>query len=229
MDQLPRRRGICDLLPQVQTAYASSAARRREAGFPDPASLTVCPCMTGFPYPVVRPALIPDGFLHVAVLSGGGGGQVLSFLVISAQMMRAISAWSRASTKPPTYHRHALRPVVHAGDIQDRDGAVAVLKSILHACPWLRHLFADGAYAGPKLRGALDRIGKWTLDIVKRSDTVGFEVLPRRWVVERAFAWLGRCRRLAKDWEKTIASSQAWIDIAHIRITTRRLARHCRH
>lgn len=116
--------------------------------------------------------------------------------------------------------------VVHAADIQDRDGAPAVLKSIRHACPWLRHVFADGGYAGPKLRGALDRMGDWTLQIVKRSDTAnGFEVLPRRWVVERTFAWLGRCRRLGKDWEKSIASAEAWINVAHIRLTTRRLAR----
>jgi transposase len=118
--------------------------------------------------------------------------------------------------------------VVHAADIQDRDGAPAVLKSIRHACPWLRHVFADGGYAGPKLRGALDKMGDWTLEIVKRSDMAkGFEILPRRWVVERTFAWLGRCRRLAKDWEKSIASSEAWINIAHIRLTTRRLARYC--
>ena len=117
--------------------------------------------------------------------------------------------------------------VVHAADIQDRDGAPDVLKSIRHACPRLRHIFADGGYAGPKLRGALDRIGTWTMQIVKRSDTAqGFEVIPRRWVVERTFAWLGRCRRLAKDWEKSIASAEAWINIAHIRLTTRRLARH---
>lgn len=118
--------------------------------------------------------------------------------------------------------------VVHAADVQDRDGAPLALKSIRHACPWLRHVFADGGYAGPKLRGALDRIGEWTIEIVKRSDTAnGFEVLPRRWVVERTFAWLGRCRRLAKDWEQSIASSEAWINIAHIRLTTRRLARYC--
>jgi len=118
--------------------------------------------------------------------------------------------------------------VVHGADIQDRDGAPAVLASIRKSCPWLRHVFADGGYAGPKLRGALDKIGDWTIEIVKRSDTtVGFEVIPRRWVVERTFAWLGRCRRLAKDWEKSITSAEAWINIAHIRLTTRRLARFC--
>lgn len=118
--------------------------------------------------------------------------------------------------------------VVHAADIQDRDGAPAVLASIRKTCPWLRHVFADGGYAGPKLRGALERLGEWTLEIVKRSDVAkGFELLPRRWVVERTFAWLGRCRRLAKDWEKSIASSEAWINVAHIRLTARRLARYC--
>lgn len=116
--------------------------------------------------------------------------------------------------------------VVHAANIQDCDGAPAVLKSIRHVCPWLRHVFADGGYAGPKLRGALDRIGTWTLQIVKRSDTAnGFEVLPRRWVIERTSAWLGRCRRLCKDWEKSTASAEAWINVAHVRLTTKRIAR----
>ncbi len=88
--------------------------------------------------------------------------------------------------------------------------------------------FADGGYAGPKLNGALQKIGDWTMEIVKRSDCAkGFEILPRRWVVERTFAWLGRCRRLAKDFEKTIQSAEAWITIAHIRLVTRRLARYC--
>ncbi len=115
---------------------------------------------------------------------------------------------------------------IHAADIQDRDGAPAVLKSILKRWPWLRHIFADGGYAGPKLRGALHKVGAFTLEIVKRSDAAkGFEVLPRRWVVERTFAWLGRCRRLAKDFERTIASAEAWLHIAHIRLLTRRLAR----
>ncbi len=118
--------------------------------------------------------------------------------------------------------------VVHGADVQDRDGAPAVLKAIRHAFPWLRHVFADAAYAGPKLKGAVEKIGEWAIEIIKRSDGAkGFEVLPWRWVVERTFAWLGRCRRLAKDFEKTIASVQAWITIAHIRLVTRRLARYC--
>lgn len=116
--------------------------------------------------------------------------------------------------------------LIHAADIQDRDGAVDVLKAIRHRFPWLRHVFADGGYAGDKLRNALRGHGEWTLEIIKRSDTAkGFEVLPRRWVVERTFAWLGRCRRLAKDWERSIESSTAWTTIASIRMLTRRIAR----
>lgn len=118
--------------------------------------------------------------------------------------------------------------LVHAADIQDRDGAVDVLAAVRTRFPWLRHVFADGGYAGDKLRSALVGMGKWTIDIIKRSDRAkGFEVLPRRWVVERTFAWLGRCRRLAKDWEKSIASSTAWALIASIRMLTRRTARYC--
>lgn len=115
---------------------------------------------------------------------------------------------------------------VHPADIQDRDGAVAVIASIRTLYPWLRHLFADGGYGGEKLKTALAALDRWTIAIIKRSDTArGFEVLPRRWVVERTFAWLGRCRRLAKDFEATIASAVAWVLVANIRTLTRRLAR----
>jgi transposase len=124
--------------------------------------------------------------------------------------------------------------IVHAADIQDRDGAPALLASIRDAFPWLRHLFADGGYAGPKLIAALAKLGTWTLEIVrpkgmrsiKRSDAAkGFVLLPRRWVVERTFAWLGRNRRLAKDFEKTIESAEAWLLIASIQLLSRRIAR----
>lgn len=117
--------------------------------------------------------------------------------------------------------------MVHSADIQDRDGAPDLLKSIRNRWPWLLHIFADGGYAGDKLKKRLQKIGKWTLEIIKRSDRAkGFEILPRRWVVERTFAWLGRCRRLAKDFEKSIASAEAWITIAHIRMLTRRIAKY---
>jgi transposase len=115
---------------------------------------------------------------------------------------------------------------VHVADIQDRDGAPDLLVSIRSLYPWLRHIFADGGYAGDKLRDTMATLGQWTLEIIKRSDTAkGFKLLPRRWVVERTFAWLGRCRRLAKDFEASIESAVAWIFIAHIRRLTRRLAR----
>ena len=118
--------------------------------------------------------------------------------------------------------------VVHAASVQDPDGAPEVRQSIRTRWPWLRHIFADGGYAGPKLEQALLRLGDWTLEIVKRSETaMGFEVLLWRWVVERTLAWLGRCRRLAKDWEKSIASAEAWVFVAHIRLLTRCLARCC--
>jgi len=118
--------------------------------------------------------------------------------------------------------------LVHAADVQDRDGAPDILKAIRYRFPWLRHVFADGGYAGEKLRDALAGNGEWTIEIIRRSDTAkGFEVLSRRWVVERTFGWLGRCRRLAKDWEKSIESATAWVNIASIRVITRRLATYC--
>lgn len=116
--------------------------------------------------------------------------------------------------------------IVHSAGIQDRDGAPDLLASIVRLYPWLRHVFADGAYGGPKLERALSEIGDWTIEVVKRSDTAkGFQVIPRRWVVERTFAWLGRNRRLAKDFEKLIETAIAWILVAHIKLLTRRLAR----
>jgi putative transposase len=121
---------------------------------------------------------------------------------------------------------HLVGLQVHPADVQDRDGAVGVFASIRYLYPWLRHIFADGGYAGAKLRRELAQIGRWTVEVIKRSDSVsGFEVLPRRWVVERTFAWLGRCRRLAKDFEATLASAVAWVFIAHIRLLTRRIVR----
>lgn len=116
--------------------------------------------------------------------------------------------------------------IVHAADIQDRDGAPLLLASIRDTHPWLRHIFADGGYAGPKLEAALAEMGTWTMEIIKRSDAAkGFELLPRRWVVERTIAWINRNRRLAKDFEATIESALAWVMIASVKLLSRRIAR----
>lgn len=119
---------------------------------------------------------------------------------------------------------HVMAVVVHPANIQDRDAAPLVARRIQSLFPWLRHLIGDGGYAGEKLRCALAQIGRWTIEIVKRSDQAkGFVVLPKRWIVERSFAWLGRCRRLTRDVKATISSSHAWLMIAHIRRVLRKI------
>ena len=92
---------------------------------------------------------------------------------------------------------------VHPADIQDRDGAVLVIEAIHQLFPWLRHLFADSVYNGANLRDALAKLGNWTVEIVKRAaDAAGFQLLPRRWVVERTRAWLNRNQPLGKGISK---------------------------
>lgn len=114
--------------------------------------------------------------------------------------------------------------MVHCAGIQDRDGAKLVCEKLRGYFPRLSLIWADGGYAGALITWMMAFAG-WTLSIVKRSDHVkGFVVLPRRWVVERTFAWLCKFRRLAKDYEETTASSEAWIRIAMIHVMARRLA-----
>lgn len=118
-----------------------------------------------------------------------------------------------------------LAVVVHAADIQDRDGAKLLLAGIQGKLPRLRLIWADGGYAG-QLVDWVRCYCNWVLEIVKRSnDQQGFVVLPRRWVVERTFGWLGRCRRLSKDYEQLPNTSEAMIYAAMIHLMPRRLAR----
>ena len=113
---------------------------------------------------------------------------------------------------------------MHSAGIQDRDGAKLVCMKLLGLFPRLRLIWADGGYAGQLIEWVA-AFGNWVLEIVKRSDDVkGFAVLPRRWVVERTFGWLMKFRRLSKDYEETVKSSEAWILLAMINIMTRRLA-----
>lgn len=119
-----------------------------------------------------------------------------------------------------------LTVLVHEANIQDPHGAVPLLRALRRRFPRLAHIFADRIYRGPQLRDAIADCGPWTIEIVERPPGVkGFQLLPRRWVVERTFAWLGRSRRLAKDFEASIASATAWLLLASIRLLSRRLAR----
>jgi putative transposase len=120
-----------------------------------------------------------------------------------------------------------LHSLVHAAHVQDNHGAVPLLRALHGSRPTLHHLLADRVYRGRKLLTALDDLGPWTIEIVQRPPGVrGFQLLPRRWVVERTFAWLGRNRRLAKDFEATIQSANAWLTLASVKLLTRRIARH---
>ena len=113
---------------------------------------------------------------------------------------------------------------MHCAGIQDRDGAKLVCRKLLGIFPRLRLIWADAGYAGELIEWVAS-FGDWVLEIVKRKgDTKGFSVLPHRWIVERTFAWLYKFRRLSKDYEETVASSEAWILLAMINIMTRRLA-----
>lgn len=117
-----------------------------------------------------------------------------------------------------------LRAIIHPANIQDRDGLAPLLTHIRRRFPWLRLLFADGGYQGNVAAAAASE-ERLALAIIKRSDQgTGFVVLPRRWVVERSFAWFGRNRRLARDVETLIASSTAMVYLAATRLLTRRLA-----
>lgn len=119
-----------------------------------------------------------------------------------------------------------LAVVVHAADIQDRDGAKRVLGKLKGRFGRLRVIWADGGYAGQLIDWTWRQCRR-VLEIVKRSaEARGFEVLPRRWIVERTFAWFGRYRRLSKDYETLTDSSEAAIYLAMIHVMVRRLKPH---
>lgn len=117
-----------------------------------------------------------------------------------------------------------LAVVVHAANVQDRDGAKLVMRKLRGLYPRLKLIWADGGYAGKLVTWARS-FGRWTLEIVKRSDDVtGFTVLPKRWIVERTLGWLGRYRRMSKDYEMLTASSETMILVVMINVMLHRLA-----
>lgn len=118
-----------------------------------------------------------------------------------------------------------MHAIVHRADIQDRDGGVLLMATLFGLYPFLLKLYADGGYGGPVFRDGLRKVCRNVqLEIVKRSDAAkGFELLPKRWIVERTIAWLNRCRRLAKDWECLTRKAVAFLHLASIRLMLRKL------
>ena len=118
-----------------------------------------------------------------------------------------------------------MHAIVHSTSIHDRDGGVFVLSTLFGLYPFLKIMFANAGYQGNQFQsGQKKALPYLTTEIVKRSDKAkGFEILPRRWVVGRKFAWLGRCRRLTKDWENLNHKALAFLRLASIRLMLRKL------
>ena len=119
-----------------------------------------------------------------------------------------------------------LHAIIHAADI-DRDGGLLLMSTLFNLYPFPHKLCADGGYQGPQFkRGLAKACHQINVEIVELSDqAMGFVLLPRRWVVERAIAWLKRCRRLAKDWERLGSNGLAFLRWASIRLMMRKLCK----
>jgi transposase len=113
--------------------------------------------------------------------------------------------------------------IVHPADVQDRDGAEALPRQARKLFPFVERIIGDGGYQGPKMAAAVARTGTWSLQIVRRSDLHKFVVLPLRWRVERTFAWISQCRRMARDYERHARKAAAFVRLAMIRVMLRRL------
>ncbi len=109
--------------------------------------------------------------------------------------------------------------------MQDRDGGRGITREVRQTHPGVKIMWADGGYAGRFVIWAKEKLAL-VVDIIKRNDTQeGFEVLPRRWVVERTFAWIMKCRRLSADYERIPSHSEAMVQWAMIGLMVRRIGR----
>ena len=112
---------------------------------------------------------------------------------------------------------------VHPASVQDRDGAEALLREARRSFPFLERIIGDAGYQGRKMETAVARTGTWGLQIVRRCDRHRFIVLAKRWIVERTLAWISRCRRLARDYERHARKAAAFVRLAMVRLMLRRV------
>ena len=112
---------------------------------------------------------------------------------------------------------------VHPASVQDRDGAEALLREARRSFPFLERIIGDAGYQGRKMETAVARTGTWGRQIVRRCDRHRFIVLPKRWIVERTLAWISRCRRLARDYERHARKAAAFVRLAMVRLMLRRV------
>ena len=127
---------------------------------------------------------------------------------------------------PPIALGMILAAEIQPANVQDRDGALPVLREARRLFVFIEKIFADGGYQGQATATAVAALGQWEIEIVKRPDCAkGVVVLPKRWIVERTFGWLGRCRRLAKHFENLTRTALAFLRLAMIRLMVRRIAR----
>ena len=113
---------------------------------------------------------------------------------------------------------------VHPARVQDRNGAETLLREARRSFPFLERIIADAGYQGQKMEAVVARTGVWERQIVRRCDRPRFGVLPKRWIVERTLAWISRCCRLARAYERHARKAAAFVRLAMIRLRLRRLA-----
>jgi len=180
--------------------------------------------------------------LHAAERKRAGKDHQPTAAIIDSQSVKTVEE----SAHPSGYDAHknlkgrkrhllvdtlglVLSVYVTSADVQDRVGARCLLAGLKPFVPRLKKIWADGAYTGEKLAAWCKEQGGWELQIVERSssgaDTEGFAVLPQRWIVERTLSWLMRNRRLSKDYEQKVQTSETFIEVAMIRLILKRLER----